>query len=65
MDGYRLRILVVDDDEDDYVIARDLLFEIPERRFDVDWIASYDLALEAIGRREHDVYLLDYRLAGC
>ena len=57
-----LRILVVDDDEDDYVITRDLLFEIPERRFDVDWVASYELALEAIGRRQHDVYLLDYRL---
>jgi two-component sensor histidine kinase/CheY-like chemotaxis protein len=43
-------------------ITRDLLSEIEGRQFHLDWVASYDAALEAIRRQEHDVYLLDYRL---
>ena len=62
MNERKLRILVVDDDEDDYVIARDLLSDIPGIGFDVDWVPSYDQGLEALQRGEHDLYLLDYRL---
>jgi PAS domain S-box-containing protein len=58
----RLRVLLVEDDEDDYVIIRDLLAEIEE--FDLDWVTDYDAALKVIGREEHDVCLLDYRLGG-
>ena len=57
-----LRILVVDDDEDDFFIARDLLSDIQGRSVALDWLSTYDAALEAIGLGEHDVYLLDYRL---
>ncbi len=60
-----IRILVVEDDEDDYVLIRDLLSETGESRFHLDWEANYDAALKAIERHQHDVYLLDYRLAGC
>ncbi len=60
----RYRVLLVDDDEDDYLITADLLSEIDGTRFDLDWVASYAEGLEAITRREHDVYLLDYRLGG-
>ncbi|MFQ5857549.1 MAG: EAL domain-containing protein [Anaerolineae bacterium] len=62
MESRRLRILLVDDDEDDYVLTRDLLSEIEGGRFDLEWVATYDAALEAIGSNRHDVYLLDYRL---
>ena len=58
----RLRILLVDDDEDDYLITRGLLSRIEYQRFHLDWVASYDLALQAISRNRHDVYLVDYRL---
>lgn len=62
IDSPQLRVLLVDDDEDDYIIARDLLQEVRGQRYALDWVRSYDSALEAIGRRQHDVYLLDYRL---
>ena len=62
MDDRPLRVLVVGDDEDDYVITRELLSQIAGRRFDLDRAASYEAALETMGRRRHDVYLLDYRL---
>ena len=59
-DNVPLRVLLVEDDEDDYVIIRYLLAEIEE--FDLEWVTDYGDALEAIAREEHDVCLLDYRL---
>jgi PAS domain S-box-containing protein len=57
-----VKVLLVDDDEDDYVITRDLISQIRERRYQLDWINSYDAAVPAIRRQEHDICLLDYRL---
>jgi signal transduction histidine kinase len=62
MDPSPIKVLLVDDDEDDYVIARDLLLEVESRRYVLDWVATYDAALEAFGRNQHDVYLIDYHL---
>ena len=59
-----LRILVVDDDEEDYLITRALLSEIEGHAFDLEWVADYDGALETMGHNLHDVCLLDYRLGG-
>ena len=56
----QLRVLLVEDDEDDYLIIRDLLSEM--KTFELEWVTNYDDALEAIERGEHDVCLLDYRL---
>jgi diguanylate cyclase (GGDEF)-like protein/PAS domain S-box-containing protein len=56
------RLLLVEDDEDDYLLTRDMLTEIQSTAYAVDWAATYEVGLEAIGRHEHDVYLLDYRL---
>jgi len=57
-----VRVLLVDDDEDDYVLTRDYFLEIRLARFDLEWIASYDTALKTMARNQHDVCLLDYRL---
>ncbi|MFQ6017922.1 MAG: hybrid sensor histidine kinase/response regulator [Kiloniellaceae bacterium] len=57
-----IRVLLVEDDEDDYVLTRDLLSEIQNQRFDLEWVASYDAGLDAITRDRHDIYLIDYRL---
>ncbi len=58
----RLKILLVDDDKDDYVITRDLLSEIKELRYDLEWVTTYDAALKAMRSNDHDVFLFDYRL---
>ena len=57
-----LNVLLVEDDEDDYVITRDLLAEQTRTRFELDWVATYEEGLRAIQERRHDVYLIDYRL---
>lgn len=55
-------ILLIDDDEDDYILTRDLLKEIPTRKFEIEWISSYDKGLTEILQDKHDLYLIDYRL---
>lgn len=57
-----VNVLLVEDDEDDYVITRDLLSEIEDEQFDLEWVSTYDAALEAIQHRQHDVIFIDYRL---
>ena len=37
-----VRVLLIDDDHDDYILTRDLLAESVHDRYQVDWIASYD-----------------------
>ena len=58
----RLSILIIEDDEDDFVMVRDLLAESTGIKYDLQWVSTYDEALEAINGRMHDLYLFDYRL---
>src|ERR1035437_8867359 len=62
MPGNQVKILLVDDDEDDYIITRDLIARIGDRRYRLHWINNCDDALAAVRRGEHDICLLDYRL---
>ena len=58
-----IRVLLVDDDEDDFVLTRNLLSEIKGgMSFHLEWAQSYAEGMERIERAEHDVYLLDYQL---
>jgi two-component sensor histidine kinase/ActR/RegA family two-component response regulator len=59
-----IKVLLIDDDEDDYVFVRNLLADIPNAVCRLEWVADYDTALVAMERDEHDVCLLDYRLEG-
>ena len=57
-----LKILLVDDDEDDYILSRDLFNDIEGTDFELDWAATYAAAMQAIGNKEYDVFFIDYRL---
>jgi PAS domain S-box-containing protein len=57
-----IHVLLVDDDEDDYLITRDLLLEIEGGRYDLRWADGYERAVELLATGEFDVCLLDYRL---
>ncbi|WP_053404909.1 ATP-binding protein [Persicobacter sp. CCB-QB2] len=58
----QVRILFIDDDEEDYIITKDLISEIPNRNYSIEWISNYQDGLQAIRHHDHDVYLVDYRL---
>ena len=62
MDKKIIRALMVDDDENDYLLVSDLLAGTEAVRFDVEWASTYEEALEAIGSAQHHVYLVDYLL---
>lgn len=57
-----IKVLLVDDDEDDFILTRDLLSEINKAEYELDWASSFNEGLEIITKNEHDVYLIDYRL---
>jgi len=57
-----VRVLLVEDDEDDFVLTGDLLAESRRTTFVLDWVPSFEAALEAIARDDHDVVLVDFRL---
>jgi signal transduction histidine kinase len=63
MDERTLHILLIDDDEDDFVLTRELLAETDRTAFRTQWIKNYDEALEAMcGPTAYDACLVDYRL---
>ena len=62
MDKDRLKILLIEDDESDYVLIRDLLSEIKHINFYLDWVTTYEAALEKLVLNQHDVGLVDYQL---
>ncbi|MBI5504875.1 MAG: response regulator [Deltaproteobacteria bacterium] len=59
-----ISILLVEDDEDDFVVTRDLLAEAQGRTFNLVWARTYEDAVREIRARHYDVYLVDYRLGG-
>ena len=56
-----IRVLLIDDDQDDFLLTQDLIHELGGR-YSLDWIDSYDGGLDAICAGTHDVVLLDYHL---
>src|SRR5688572_22406964 len=57
-----VRILIIDDDEDDYILTSGFLKEIQDRTLEIDWCYSYKMAIERIAAKAADVYFVDYRL---
>jgi len=61
-DGHKsIRVLLIDDDQDDYLLTQDLILELGGR-YSLDWIGTYEEGLDAICGGTFDVILLDYRL---
>lgn len=57
-----IRILIIDDDEDDYLITSNYIRYLPGADFVIDWCQNFDQALELICQRQYDLYFTDYRL---
>jgi len=57
-----IKILIVDDDQDDFIITSEYIRHIPNTRFTIDWCPKYDLALQHMSDGSFDLYFVDYRL---
>jgi putative nucleotidyltransferase with HDIG domain len=62
MQGKQIRILLVDDDEDDYILTNELLKEFKHKGYSLDWAETYQAGLKSMIEGEYDIYLLDFRL---
>jgi PAS domain S-box-containing protein len=61
-DSRHIKLLLVEDDEDDYIITRSLLADLKGRVFTLDWVRTYEAGRTEMCKNAHDVCLVDYRL---
>lgn len=57
-----VKVLIIEDDEDDFFIARSLLSKTTGISCDLEWARDYDEGLNALTSNGFDVCLVDYRL---
>ncbi len=57
-----IKVLLVEDDEDDFLLAKDLFEEIAGDGYELEWVRSFDDALSLENTDCYDICLLDYRL---
>lgn len=56
------RILLVEDDEEDYILLQKMLAKISNAQYELLWENSYASGLARMLESEHDLTMLDYRL---
>ncbi|MCE6990251.1 hybrid sensor histidine kinase/response regulator [Dyadobacter sp. CY323] len=64
MNNRIIKVLLVDDDEDDYFLTREYFQDLINWKFDVTWCATFRDAEEKIRSNKYDLYLFDYLLGG-
>jgi PAS domain S-box-containing protein len=58
-----VKVLLIDDDEDDYIVTKAIFNEIPHKqRYQLSWVNNYEEAINAMLKRHYDIYLVDYRM---
>jgi two-component system cell cycle sensor histidine kinase/response regulator CckA len=60
----RTRVLLVDDEPDEFVLCRELLMRAGEPGFSLQWARTFEIGLEMLGRDHPAVCLVDYQLGG-
>jgi len=55
-------LLIVEDDEDDFILASSLLNQAEAFEFHIDWVKDAQQARKLFGDNRHDICLMDYRL---
>ena len=57
-----LRVLLIDDDNDQFVLTQAMLDGDPFCEFHLDWARTFDDGLAQLSERRYDATLVDYRL---
>ena len=57
-----IKILIIDDDEEDYFLTSQYIKKIRGKEFVIDWCYRYKDALDAIVEAKYDIYFIDYYL---
>ena len=56
------KLLLVEDDEDDYILTSDYLEQLSSHTFEIEWVSDPKQAVKVLSENKHDICLLDYRL---
>jgi PAS domain S-box-containing protein len=56
------RILIIDDDEDDFIITGEYIQSIPGNTFKIEWCNNYNSGVQHLLAHEYDLYFVDYML---
>ena len=56
------QVLMIDDDENDAVLVRQMVGKMPDAGCQIHWAGSYEQGLKALGEIDWDLCLLDYQL---
>ena len=57
-----IKILMIDDDEEDFIIMNDIISEVVHSKYKLEWVSSYKEGLNTLLEHRHDVYLIDFFL---
>ena len=61
-DKEQINVLIIEDNEDDFFIARSLLSKTTALKCNLEWARDYDEGLETLMSNQYDICLVDYRL---
>lgn len=56
-----VKLLIIDDDEDDFFLVKDLLADISQGCI-LDWASTYEAGQQLLREDRHDLCLMDYKL---
>lgn len=56
------KVLLIEDDEDDYILTREILSEANGERFQLEWAPTYEEGLKRLRGCNFDAILMDYDL---
>ncbi|MBI5092029.1 MAG: response regulator [Candidatus Hydrogenedentes bacterium] len=62
MDTSGMKVLLVDDDEEEYLLTKKRLSKTRIGPLSVTWASTFEAALDELKRSAHDICLLDYQL---
>ena len=62
MEREHYRILLIDDNRDDYLVTKRLLSMVSRAEIELQWIPQPELGLKAMCENKFDAFLLDYHL---
>lgn len=59
---HQTTVLLIEDDEDDYILLQKVLAKVPHTHYIVRWEQQFESGLAHMQREDHDLSLVDYRL---
>ena len=60
MENATIKVLLVDDDMGDFEMFRVMLSKAENQTYKIDWVSTYDEAMDAFKASSQDVYFLDW-----